>query len=343
MMPAPTAMHPGASVDDASAGSRLRDAARRTLSGQTLWIFLIFIGLIVAFTVIDGTAFASVANARNILASVAILLVLSLGQMLVILTAGIDLSSGGVLVFSGVISVMVINGVGGAAGMTTGVLVALAAGALWGVINGLMVAYARIPPIIATLGSFGMSMGLALVITGGIDLRGPLELVESLGIGDIGGAVPFLAVVAFVVAAIVAVLLSQTRFGRHTYAVGASMTAAERCGIKVKHHLVWVYALAGVLTGLAGFLALSRFGTTTISGHAEDSLKAITAVVLGGTSLFGGSGTVRGTVIGAFIPVILLNGFVITGVQVFWQQFAIGLVLVIAVFIDQLRHSRDPS
>lgn len=342
-MPSSTTSSSALAVGDAASVTRLREAARRTVSGQTLWIFVIFIGLIVAFTAINGSAFASVANARNILASVAILLVLSLGQMLVILTAGIDLSSGGVLVFSGVIAVMVIDGVGSSAGIVTGVLAALAAGALWGVVNGLMVAYARIPPIIATLGSFGMSMGLALVITGGIDLRGPLELVESLGIGDIVGALPFLAIVAFAVAVVVAVMLSQTRFGRHTYAVGASMTAAERCGIKVKHHLVWVYALAGVLTGLAGFLALSRFGTTTISGHAEDSLKAITAVVLGGTSLFGGSGTVRGTVVGAFIPVVLLNGFVITGVQVFWQQFAIGLVLVVAVFIDQLRHSRDPG
>ena len=329
------------SIAEPMTGMSLRAALRRTVSGQTIWIFLIFVGLILAFSAIDGSSFASVANARNILASVAILLVLSLGQMLVILTAGIDLSSGGVLVFSGVMAALVINGVGGTAGIFVGVPAALAAGAAWGAINGLMVAYMRIPPIIATLGSFGMSMGLALVITGGIDIRGPLELVETLGIGDIGGAVPYLAVVAFAVAVIVAILLSQTRFGRHTYAVGASVAAAERCGIRVKRHLVWVYALAGLLTGLAGYLALSRFGTTTIAAHAEDSLKAITAVVLGGTSLFGGSGTVRGTVIGAFIPVILLNGFVITGVQVFWQQFAIGLVLVVAVFIDQMRHSRD--
>lgn len=328
-------------VAEPKSGVSLRDALRRTLAGQTMWIFVIFLGLIVAFTALNGSAFASVANARNILASVAILLVLSLGQMLVILTAGIDLSSGGVLVFAGVMSAMTINGVGGTAGILVGVVAALAAGTAWGIVNGLMVAYMRIPPIIATLGSFGMSMGLALVITGGIDIRGPLALVESLGIGDIGGAVPYLAVVAFAMAVVIAILLSQTRFGRHTYAVGASVAAAERCGIKVKRHLVWVYGIAGLLTGLAGYLALSRFGTTTIAGHAEDSLKAITAVVLGGTSLFGGSGTVRGTVIGAFIPVILLNGFVITGVQVFWQQFAIGLVLVIAVFIDQMRHSRD--
>ena len=185
------------SIAEPMTGMSLRAALRRTVSGQTIWIFLIFVGLILAFSAIDGSSFASVANARNILASVAILLVLSLGQMLVILTAGIDLSSGGVLVFSGVMAALVINGVGGTAGIFVGVPAALAAGAAWGAINGLMVAYMRIPPIIATLGSFGMSMGLALVITGGIDIRGPLELVETLGIGDIGGAVPYLAVVAF--------------------------------------------------------------------------------------------------------------------------------------------------
>ena len=205
-----------------------------------------------------------------------------------------------------------------------------------------MVSRARIPPIIATLGSYGMAMGLALVLTNGIDRRVPLALVQTLGIGDISNAIPYLALVALALAAVVAVLLSRTTFGRHTYAVGASPAAAERCGIRVGNHLVLVYALAGLLAGVAGYLSLSRFGTTTIAGHAEDSLKAITAVVLGGTSLFGGSGTVRGTVIGAFIPVVLLNGFVITGVQVFWQQFAIGLVLVVAVYIDSIRH-RDQS
>ncbi|MDI2099200.1 ABC transporter permease [Ruicaihuangia caeni] len=326
--------------------ARLTDARpaqtiRNLFARQTTWIVVIFIALIVTFGVIAGPAFASLSNARNILASVAILLVLSLGQMLVVLTAGIDLSGGGILVFSGVVATMTMNAMGGLNGILTGLVVGIAAGAGWGLVNGLLVTRAKIPPIIATLGTLGMTMGLALVITDGIDLRAPLELVQTLGVGDIAGAVPWIAVIALLLALVAAVVLNETVFGRRTYAVGASSAAAERAGIRVSRHLVVIYTIAGALAGIAGFLALARFGTTTLAGHSEDSLKAITAVVLGGTSLFGGSGKVVGTVIGAFIPVILLNGFVITGVQAFWQQFAIGLVLVVAVFIDRIRHSPD--
>lgn len=314
------------------------------MSGQTAWITSILVGMIVLFSVVAGGSFASWGNVRNIFASVAILLVLALGQMLVILTSGIDLSGGGVLVFSGVLAAFTMNALGDTtAGILVGLLVSVVSGLFWGLLNGILVTKAKIPPIITTLGTLGMSMGLALVMTNGIDLRVPVSLVETLGVGDLFGVVPWIAVIALALAAVVAVLLSQTVFGRHTYAVGASPAAAERSGIRVQRHLITVYALAGLLVGVAGFLALSRFGTTTISGHTQDAMKSITAVVLGGTSLFGGLGTVRGTVIGAFIPVILLNGFVITGVQAFWQQFAIGLVLVIAVYIDRLRHSSEEA
>jgi ribose transport system permease protein len=141
-------------------------------------------------------------------------------------------------------------------------------------------------------------------------------------------------VLAAIASVIMAVVLNQTRFGRHTLAIGASAAAAERSGISVSRHLVKVYTIAGALAGTASIMSLSRFGTTTIGGHLEDNLKVITAVVLGGASLLGGVGTVTGTVIGTLIPVVLLNGFVITGIQAFWQQFAIGLVLVVAVYLD---------
>ena len=115
---------------------------------------------------------------------------------------------------------------------------------------------------------------------------------------------------------------------------------ARRAGVNVDRHLIKVYALGGTLAGLAGFLSLARFGTTTIGGHSTDNLDAIAAVVIGGTSLFGGVGTILGTVFGVFIPAVLQNGFVIVGVQPFWQQVAVGAVLIIAVYLDQLRRSR---
>jgi ribose transport system permease protein len=143
--------------------------------------------------------------------------------------------------------------------------------------------------------------------------------------------------IAFAVALVFGVLLATTRFGRYTYAIGSNEEGARRAGVAVDRHLIKVYALAGTLSGLAGFLSLARFATTTIGGHSTDNLQAIAAIVIGGTSLFGGVGTMLGTVFGVFIPAVLQNGFVIVGLQPFWQQVAVGAVLIIAVYLDQLR------
>ena len=132
----------------------------------------------------------------------------------------------------------------------------------------------------------------------------------------------------------------MTRFGRYTYAVGSNEEGTRRAGVAVDRHLITVYGLCGLLAGLAGFLSLARFGTTTIGGHSTDNLNAIAAVVIGGTSLFGGVGTMLGTFFGVLIPAVLQNGFIIVGVQPFWQQVAVGAVLIIAVYLDQLRRSR---
>ena len=135
-------------------------------------------------------------------------------------------------------------------------------------------------------------------------------------------------------------MLAQTRFGRYTYAIGSNPEGVRRAGVNVDAHLIKIYALGGTLAGLAGFLSLARFGTTSIGGHSTDNLDAIAAIVIGGTSLFGGVGTMLGTLVGVFIPAVLRNGFVIVGVQPFWQQVAVGAVLIVAVYFDQLRRSR---
>jgi ribose transport system permease protein len=257
----------------------------------------------------------------------------------VIITAGIDLSVGSVLVFSGVIAakVMLAVGGGGWGAIGAGAVAGLAAGLAWGIVNGVLVTKARVPPLIVTLGTLGMALGSALLITGGIDLRGiPLQLITTIGIGQLVG-VPYVVLIAAAVTAVGAVVLGATRFGRYTYAIGSNAEAARRAGINVDRHLIKVYALSGLLAGLAGLVSLARFATTTIGGHSTDNLAAIAAVVLGGTSLFGGIGTVLGTVVGVFIPAVLQNGFVILGVQPFWQQVAVGAVLIVAVYIDQLK------
>jgi ribose transport system permease protein len=304
------------------------------------FIFLILAGLMIAFSILEGTAFLSGENFLNIAVDASELLLLAVGVTFVIITAGIDLSVGSVLVFAGVVSAKAMNGMDGdgAGVILVGLLVALAAGLGWGVLNGILVTKAHVPPLIVTLGTLGMALGLSLIITNGVDIREvPPKLVTGIGVGRAFGEIPWLVVIAAGVAVFFGVLLHATRFGRHTYAIGSNEEAARRAGIAVDRHLIAVYGISGLLSGLAGFLSLARFATTTIGGHATDNLQAIAAVVLGGTSLFGGIGTVLGTVVGVFIPAVLQNGFVITGVEPFWRDVAVGAVLIAAVYLDQLR------
>jgi ribose transport system permease protein len=315
---------------------------QRLATGSSTQIGLILVGLIVIFSLLEFESFFAVANARNIATDAAVLLVLAVGATYVIVTAGIDLSVGSVLVFSGVVAAKLMNEIGGESlgVILLGLAASLASGLAWGLFNGFLIAKAKIPAFIVTLGTLGMSLGAAFLITGGVDERDvPFLLVSKFGIGRVLG-IPYLVLVALGVAVILGVVLAQTRFGRYTYAVGSNEEAVRRSGVNVDRHLIKVYALAGFLSGLAGFMNLARFGTTTIGGHATDNLNAIAAVVIGGTSLFGGIGTILGTVFGVFIPAVLQNGFVIVGVQAFWQQVAVGAVLIIAVYLDQLRRAR---
>ena len=315
----------------------------RFLTGSSTAILLILVGLILVFSLLSFDEFFAVSNARNIATDAAVLLVIATGLTFIIITAGIDLSVGAVLVFAGVVAAKAMNEVGddGWGVIAVGFVVSLLAGFAWGLLNGFLVAKAKIPSFIVTLGTLGMALGSALLITGGVDERDvPFKLIETIGSGRLFDQVPYLVIIAAVVALIGAILLAQTRFGRYTYAIGSNMEAVRRSGVNVDRHLIKIYALGGTLAGLAGFLSLARFGTTSIGGHSTDNLDAIAAIVIGGTSLFGGVGTILGTVIGVFIPAVLRNGFVIVGVQPFWQQVAVGAVLIAAVYFDQLRRSR---
>ncbi len=309
------------------------------LGNSTVWIFAILILIVVGFTAYEPNAFPTVSNFRNIATDASVLLILAVGETFVIITAGIDLSVGSVLLFGGVLSAKVMASIGGDSTgvILAGLVVALAGGLAWGVFNGVVITKMKVPPLIVTLGSLGMALGAALLLTGGVDVRSvPNNLVLTVGIGRVGG-VPYLVLIAAVVAIVFGLILWITRFGRWTYGIGSNAEAARRAGINVDHHLIKVYALAGLLAGLAGWLNLARFSTTTVGGHATDNLNAIAAVVIGGTSLFGGVGAIAGTVVGVFIPAVLSNGFNVIGVQPFWQDVAVGAVLILAVYLDQLR------
>lgn len=319
--------------------------ARRIAASNTAWTGAVLVVLCALFSIQRPDAFPTLFNAQTLLVQAMPLLMLAVGLTFVIITAGIDLSVGSVLVFAGVVSAQTMEALSGGdatnAGwgvIVVGGVVALLGGAAWGIVNGLLVAVARVPALIATLGSFGAALGAAQLLTNGVDVRTvPSALRHTLGTGTSLGIVPNLVLLGFVVTLLAGWALHTTTFGRYTYAIGSNEEAARRAGIKVTRHLVAVYSLTGVLAGLAGFMSLAYFGTTTISGHSNDNLNAIAAVVLGGTSLFGGIGTMLGTVIGIFIPAVLDTGFVMTGVQPFWQPIVLGAVLVAAVWLDQRR------
>ncbi|MEU6997425.1 ABC transporter permease [Nonomuraea sp. NPDC046570] len=332
----------------APAQPRRGDAVRRRLASSPLtYLSLSLAVMIVVFSIAAPQAFLSAYNVQTMLTVTSVLLVMSVGMTFVIATAGIDLSVGSVLVFSAVMSLKTMTALGGdgVGVVLAGFAVAALSGVAWGALNGFLISKARVPALISTLGTMGAALGIAQLVTGGNDLSGvPKALYEGIGLGKLFGVVPWLVVIALVVTIAGAIVLTQTRFGRYTLFVGSGPEAARRAGINVDRHLIKVYGLGGLLAGVAGFLDLALFASANIAGHSTDNLQAVAAVVLGGTSLFGGVATIAGTVIGVFIPAVLQNGFVILKVQTFWQEVAIGVVLVLAVYIDQFkRRSREKS
>jgi ribose transport system permease protein len=314
---------------------------RRLTSLQSVWILGVLLVIVVFFSITGGRKFLSTSNFSLISQNIAVWAVIGVGMTFVIITSGIDLSVGSVLVFSSVIAAKLMDAIGGNGWGTAlvGILGALVTGIVWGALNGFLVAKSKIPPLIVTLGTLSVALGLAQVITGGIDIRsvpGALTdfntYIKILGIP----ALPFVALIVLVIGGIV---LHKTRFGRHTYAVGSNEIGARRVGIAVDRHLIVVYAISGFTAGLGAVLSLAQFGTTTIAGQSLTNLNVIAAVVIGGTSIFGGEGSIFGTLVGLFIPAVLQAGFVIIGVEPFWQGVAVGSVLVAAVYVDQSRRA----
>ena len=314
---------------------------RRVLAAGETWVFAALIIMMAIFTGLSPGKFLTLNDLSLNAQTTAPFLLMAVGETFVIITAGIDLSVGFVLVLCGVVAgeYYLSNGGANASAGTiwVGAILGLLTGAAFGALQGIAVAKLKIPPLIATLMGLGVAEGLSYLITGGSDLRAvPNSLINSIGTGGIGG-VQWLIIISFLVTLLFGLILAFTRFGRYTYAIGSNPEAALRAGINVDRHLIKVYALSGLMAGLAGILDLGYFSTTTISGHPLDNLVVITAVVIGGASLFGGRGTMLGTFIGVFIPELLATGLIIVGVNQYWQYILTGLVLGAAVYLDQIR------
>jgi ribose transport system permease protein len=314
----------------------------RLIGTSETWTLLALVILMVFFTVKAPGKFLTLTDFSLMGQDAAWLLVMAVGETFVILSAGIDLSVGSVLVLAGVVTDLYCIHHGGARAswsvIAVGCVVGLATGAGCGALQGVLIAKAKVPALIVTLAGFiGFGEGAAYLITGGADFRTvPNRLVTTIGLGSVAG-VPWLIVISFAVAIVGGLVLAYTRFGRYTYAIGSNAEAARRAGIRVDRHLIKIYALTGLLSGLGGILSLASFDSTTIAGHAFDNLDVITAVALGGASIFGGRGSMLGTVIGLAISTVLLEGLVIIGINQYWQEVVIAMVLVAAVYLDRIR------
>jgi ribose transport system permease protein len=328
---------------DPSAAAQLpprRPAWRRAMSTSPFYMGCVLLGLVVVFSILRPDSFPTMANFRTITLDVAMLQIMAVGMTFVMVGGGFDISIGSILVFSGLVAGKMMEGMADNWWtVIAGTIVALLCGIAWGMFNGFCIAKLKVPPLITTLGTLGAALGCAELINDGSDIRTvPTTMYVISRYRPFG--LSWLVWIAIGVSVVFGLILAYTRFGRHTYLIGSNIESARRAGINVDRHVMTLYALNGGLAGLAGMVSLTRFSTTTISGHAQDALQVITGVVLGGTSIFGGVGTVIGTAIGILIPAVLTNGFVVMNFQPFLQQVVIGLVLIAAVYLDQLKRRR---
>lgn len=276
--------------------------------------------------------FLSVSNFMNILLATATIGVLAIAATFVLGSGGLDLSLGSVMGLAGVVGAWVAV----KAGLPTGiaVLATLGAGAAAGFVNGLIITRAFVPAFIVTLGMLGIARGLALVITNGAAIYGLPSAMVYLGQGRPLG-IPMPVFIFIGTAIVMHILLAYTRYGRHTLAIGDSENAARTAGINVHRHRLSLYTLSGALAGLAGLIFATRVNAGDPTAGITYELTAITAAIIGGTNLFGGRASILGTMVGALIMGVLQNGLNLLAVQNYYQQMAIGSVLILAVFIDQ--------
>jgi ribose transport system permease protein len=305
------------------------------------WLFLAV--LVLGFELWSRISFGGsfVLNPFN-LQSIAIFavapLLLAIGQTFVIISGGIDLSTGFIMGLAAVVAAHVMNSAAPSLGLAgsalLGTVVAVLAAAVPGVVNGLLISRLKVPPFIGTLGMYGVARGTAFLVAGGTTVPVNNDFFVSIGNSKVAG-IPVMVLITAVFVLLMHYLLSQTRFGQHNYAIGANEQAARRAGIDIKRHVLLLYVLSAACAGLAGVLYAARFSAGAAQAGEPLLLDCVAAVVIGGASLFGGSGTILGTVAGAFVIAVIQYGLVFINVEPFWQFISVGVVIIISVLIDQ--------
>jgi ribose/xylose/arabinose/galactoside ABC-type transport system permease subunit len=328
------------------------------------WALLFLCAEIIFFSMV-GVGYLSILNFQNILVASTTVMLLAVGQTFVIITGGIDLSVGFVVGFSGVIcaKIMVTLQAAGAPqslSIPIGIMAAVTLGLLPGFVNGVLVAKLRVPPFLATFGMYGIAYGVAEIISGNVPIHNLPSMVGFVGHGyliyyfpgktswfrmsdsltreeirSVVALVPNAVVISAILILIFAVILAKTRFGQHTYAIGGNLEAAKRAGINVPWHLIKIYMISSFFASAAGIVYTLKFVTGRADAGSSRLLDAVSAVVIGGASLYGGKGTVAGTVIGALIVACLQTGLVNLAVPTYNLYIAVGCILIFAVLIDQ--------
>ena len=292
-------------------------------------VLLIFIAVLILTT----NEFLTLTNLDNLVRQVAVFAILSVGELFVILTAGIDLSVGSVLGLSGgVTALLLASGVP----IPLTIVAGLGVGLIVGLLNGLLVTRMGLPPFIATLGMLGIARGLVLLLTGAKTVAPLPDAFNAIANGFFLG-LPSLFWILIVVAVIAAFVLGRTVFGRYVYAVGSNAESARLSGVPVNWVLLAVYSISGLLAGFAGILTTSRLGAGIPTAGTGYELQAIAGAVIGGASLSGAKGRAIGAVLGALIMGLLANGGNLLGIDPFYLQIAIGLLIILAVYFDHLQ------
>ena len=350
---APNSKDPGPAGPDRS---RTFLALREVVARLGPIIALVLLG---AYLSIASPFFLKADNMVNITRQSAITAILAVGQTLVVLTSGIDLSVGAVAAISAsAASVLMtqrfalLGSTVGPVSFPLGLLVALAIGALAGTLNGLIITKGRIPDFIATLGTLTIFRGIALLITGGLPVPSHMTATELkgylpqptiwMGAGDVLG-IPVAGAIALLIVILGWLLLRYTVLGRAVFAVGGNREAARVSGINIDRTKIYVYLLSGLIAAIAGMVLAGRMNSANALMAEEENLRSIAAVVIGGTNLFGGEGGILGSLIGAIIMGVLGNGLNLLNVSAFWQRIVQGTVIILVVMFDQWRRRSFPA
>ena len=309
---------------------------------RDIWSWLFLIVMVLFFEIWAQVSYSSSFvfngfNVQSILIFATAPLLLGIGQSLVIISGGIDLSVGFIMGLSAVVLATIVQSFSGEAqgvALAIGILATCLVCLIRGLINGLLITKLKVPPFIGTLGMYGVARGSGFIIADGMTVPVDNDWLYYLGTGKILG-IPIIVLIVIIVALVFHFVLSRTKFGQYTYAIGGNREAAIRSGINVDRHIIIIFLLSAFCAFLAGLVYTARFSAGAAQAGEPMLLDSIAAVFIGGASFYGGSGKIIGTVVGALVIAVIQFGLVFVDVDSFWQFLAVGLVIIVAVLIDQ--------